>query len=399
MRTREKSHRIRERGVAHLRRLYCEYYLEDDALLGRVVRRVVRFFQTGSRCRIACVPIGLIFTVMLITGFVADVLFAINDRVSDVFSLSPDPHPFYSGPESVEEKIVSADVIARVRLRSVNKTVETHKPDEDEKRRVLALAYEFDVLEYLKGDGRPRLVGVVYEVKSLYNTTVGAWLFSENILANRDMRWDDREAIVFLRSDHPRLPSSSKPDRYWLRIVDDGWHMYDLDSVETKRWLPEVLRSAATSSEQRFLLSEPSRTFPHPAYYPEDGSLFASEAEAPSISLSELKNLISGLETEVAAGDGSEAYLNCVFLKYEWERQVQDMTERLGGAFHHFVERYDLGSGLPAGSHVYYAFYSAGLAERFGEADASIPGTIWIDGPDAEFFEVKCPRPATRYDR
>ena len=118
--------------------------------------------------------------------------------------------PFvYDTPASLEELIVKSRVIARVRLREV--TAAAVRPDRQFLRVVYpeghytgSLAYKLEVLEYLKGTGSDTVTAYAYgwrHPRDLYTatSTEGAIRLGEALLGNRDIRWDDREAIVLLR--------------------------------------------------------------------------------------------------------------------------------------------------------------------------------------------------------
>ena len=64
----------------------------------------------------------------------------------------------FHGLASLEETIAEADVIARVRLRSVTAVAESLAGDTDY---TAALDFRFRVLEYERGSGGNELVGVV----------------------------------------------------------------------------------------------------------------------------------------------------------------------------------------------------------------------------------------------
>ena len=59
-----------------------------------------------------------------------------------------------------------------------------------------ALFYRFEVLEYLKGSGANELVAGVYDGEDIYGTKQGAISKANDLNAGRDVRWDDREAII-----------------------------------------------------------------------------------------------------------------------------------------------------------------------------------------------------------
>ena len=115
------------------------------------------------------------------------------------------------------------------------------------------------------------------------------------------------------------------------------------------------------------------------------------DEQKQTITLSELKTQITELEKEVAAGDGSMEYRRCVYLKYEWERQVRYWMAREGK---YFYKRYDhdLGSGIPTGSSVYMYEYAQFHVDGYGPTlPSKYEGMMWIEGRDKDLFSVRYP--------
>ena len=114
----------------------------------------------------------------------------------------------YVGPTSLKERIAWADVIARVRLRSVAARSERWKVVYHDShiaapsKNIGTLDHGFQVLEYLKGSGGAEIVGVVFEFADNfgYDTAERAIADGNALLARRDTQWDGREAIAFLRA-------------------------------------------------------------------------------------------------------------------------------------------------------------------------------------------------------
>ena len=296
--------------------------------------------------------------------------------------------PPYSTPLSLEERILEADVIARVRLRSVSAGAEVFDPtsigdNRTETFYVGSLEYEFDVLEYLKGSGGSRLVAIAngYDTLENHRTRAKAVAQGEDFLAARDTRWEDREAIVFLEDNSLIITSTQQPGRYRLGArgelsFDNG---YAITSVHAKKWLPaaSATSGASGSGEQRFLTDAPS----------DGGSGGASGASegAPSMTLAELKARIAEIETEVNAGDRSEEYRECLIAKYRWERDIQ---------YYNFIDQrydYDFQSGLPAGTWVYEDWRTPNTREHI-LADPKVPRPeYWLEGRDKDLFYVEDP--------
>ena len=292
--------------------------------------------------------------------------------------------PEYYGPTTLEERIAEADVIVRARLVSVSAVSERRT---GRSGHYAALDYRFQVLEYLKGSGGGELVGVVYNTGREYATAAGARARSNAYKDKRDTRWDDREAIVFLDDDHPGLPSSRQADRYRLGALSFYEDYYTIASPWGKRWLPaEAAGGAAAgaggSGAQRFLLDAPR---------PAASGASAQAAAAPTITLADMKAKIAEYERKVAAGGGSQAYRDCLYEKYRWERRVR-YDKEWGGSFGEGRDYYyirhnsSIGSGLSTGTRVHTDTYTdvAGIAP----ADA---GDFPIMGRDAGRFSTRWP--------
>ena len=275
------------------------------------------------------------------------------------------------GQSSLKERIANADVIARVTLRSITSSTEQFDtPDSlqtDETMNdgyVRSIDFAFDVLDYLKGTGGTALVAVVYGGQS-YPTATEAAANGPDLQVERDTQWDDREAIVFLESTHRWLPSISQADRYRLGTRFG----YMLDSSKSKQWLPVANPQSSSSpvnDNRRYLTDVPSAS------------------STPTITLGELKVQIAAIEQEVRAGDGSEAYRECIADKYWQERLVQN---NLNGTQPY--QRYDseIGSGLPSGSHV----FEDGLAKTWRAQPVNRRSQFWLEENDNDLFVAEWP--------
>ena len=326
----------------------------------------------------------LLVAAMFYTGFAWDMGLAILHRMPLFGSYGPPAQ--YLGPSSLEERIIEADVIARVELKSVSQTVESNA-FQSETLYSRALKFDFKVLEYLKGSGASDIVAVAFDTDEMYKSRPGAMLFSDReFLDDRDTQWDDKEAVVFLTSNTPSLPSSSGNDRYAIGILRfSGSDYFTIDSRYSKRWLPED-SSANTSGSvgQRFL------TGGVPVNIEVVGASGASGI-SPSMTLATLKARIADIEGEVDAGDGSKEYKECVHAKYVWAREMrwrQDykMSVRpdLG---RQSIENHDFNSGVSRGSD---AFIEANA--KFRVYDQVLDGReYWLTGTDKDLFNYVHP--------
>ena len=298
--------------------------------------------------------------------------------------------PDYYGPATLEERIAGADAIVRARLLSVSAVSEQLAGQTDY---IAALDYRFRVLEYLRGSGASELVGVVYDASREFKTAAGARTEANALKNSRDTQWDDREAIVFLIDDHSELPSSNQADRYRLGSHYAGNDYYTIASRTHKRWLPAASAGGASGARgasgggQRFLLDASADSGGASGARGASGK----SASAPTITLTDMKAKIAANDREVAAGGGSEAYKECLYLKHRWEREVRYRKEKLGGVYHYTRHDKSVGSGLPSGIRVYTDSTSGYLLTEYGETPPSNIGEMRVTGRDHDLFVAQWP--------
>ena len=295
----------------------------------------------------------------------------------------------YYGPETLEERIARADVIARVRLLSVDAAAERRT---GQSGYFGALEYRFQVLEYLGGSGAGELVAVVYDPGTELGSSTQAITRGNLLKDRRDTRWDDREAIVFLTDAHGPLPSTNQADRYWFSTASPYTReeYYTVASPYTKRWLPAeavggaVGAQAPGSGGQRFLLDAPADA---------DGEAVSGQSPVspPTITLADMKAKIAAVNREVAAGGGSQQYRDCLALKYEWERKVQYSKAKMGGVYYHI--RYDetIASGVAANTLVHTRFDAPRALQTHGETAPANWGELLLAGRDEGLFNIRWP--------
>ena len=284
--------------------------------------------------------------------------------------------PLYLYPATLEEMVIKADIIARVRLRSVNpagaRSDPSYTSDDPIPEGVYigSLAYRLDVLEYLKGEiSTTTITAYAYgwnTIDHLHATTTvaGARQLGRDLLNTRDTRWDDREAIVLLRYN-------ATEQHHYLGLVGvergAGYWDFTVASPMWKSWLPDAADPTSsldprqsTPGPQRFLLDDP-------ADYP-------TSSAVPTATLASLRETVQRLLRELAAGDGSQAYRECVVYKYE-------LHSRAVGSVPHDPKPVEMLSGMPAGTRVLETPLTSGSeAGRFSEFDHS----FWTDGPDRD---------------
>ena len=290
------------------------------------------------------------------------------------------------GNTSMEERIGNVDVIARVKLRSVTAGSVLYPFYEDLNGDYLpavlssAVEFNFTALEYLSGTGEEQVTGVVVEWYSDAKTTGDATTRASTLIDRHDTQWDKMQAIVFLRD----LPDD---DRYLLGAVANYPFpqpyndYYSIASARDKRWLPESRgtplgapgASGASVRQQSFLLDIPT--------WRSDAEGASGASGPKTITIGELKNQISTVNTELSSGDGSEAYRECILLKYELERLLENdaFTE---------PEQYNssIDSGMPKGTLAHINKYSEEREKTFEPDDAD-----QLLGEDAHLFTLTWP--------
>ena len=286
------------------------------------------------------------------------------------------------GPTLLKERILTADKVARVRLLSVAAGTTRYAPSDPPAAPVNigTMEFRFRVLEYLKGSGPNEIVGVVDLADHTYeNITKASAIEAANaVIAERDTRWDAREAVVFLDADPPNMPDFPQARRYSLGLVSEQrgpslGDMYTVASPWDKTWLPSASTGGATgaSEEKRYLMDAPA---------PADGATGQSSTP-PTVTLTELKAEIAKVNQEVAV-NGSDAYQACLAHKYRMEREVDFYKDQNDGVYR--TLRYDESteSGLPAGTFVHYKYGWPTPAPSSGPTPTSVPGSLVIsDAP------------------
>jgi len=251
------------------------------------------------------------------------------------------PAPFHGsvaaqGATTPEELIVLSSTVARVRLLSADAGVRRYPP-EDGKAPAPVLAFRFRIIEYLKGDGDDILT---VRVLARYSPWSGGYHYigasptptpdanaalrtAQARLAERDTRWDDMEAVVFLRPSRFESESgvyefswrhwSSTPGLHDYAITSD----YGTAHFPNRAWLPggEAANDSSAPSEPRYFTSAPS-VQPGP---PITNARSPALPFAPSISLSEMKALVAATEDMLTKGRDIPGFEDCVRAKYEFD--------------------------------------------------------------------------------
>ena len=248
-----------------------------------------------------------------------------------------------------------------------------------------AIKFTFVALEYLKGSGGGELVAYAYgdhESFALGRDTAqeALDLWSSWISGYRDGRWDDRQAIIFLRQpveDGPYVIGylgeyrDSFSDRRVVRRVTVA------DEVN-QAWLPDAAPAGAGEAQgQRFLLEDP-----HVPLTTAGGNQSRSAVRAipnpQTISKSSLEAKIAAVEAEWAANN-TDAYRECLLAKYRVIGSIRNKK----ALDYQSTNNYDLGSGLAAGTKVDSHGWSHYTMNR-----------EWYEGRDKDLFT---PRQSVMY--
>ena len=195
----------------------------------------------------------------------------ISTDSGEVVSLSLMPR----GATSPEELTFLSDVVARVRLLSASAGVRAY-PSRYSKHPTPVLVFRFRVIEYLKGSGdAERTVRVlaknhrgddqitIHPSPSPAPDANAVLRTAQTKLAERDARWDDRDAIVFLRSS-PISEESGDYEFTWRnetaspRLSDYAITSdYDNANAPNRAWLPGVAVAGDAATEPRYFTSAP----------------------------------------------------------------------------------------------------------------------------------------------
>ena len=312
---------------------------------------------------------------------------------------------------SLDEMVLKSAIVARVRLRLVEAAgvrLAYEYTWNDGVGYNGALKFTLDVLEYLKGSGGPRLTayayGRIHDTDDYTAPTVEeAKQLGKRLLGLRDTRWDNRDAMVFLRYNEPG-------DHYYLGLVraesDLLWD-FTVSSYMWKAWLPDTAATAtstasrgprASSKPQRFLANDPASPFGNilgaagdgnavrtPANTLPAGSAAAQtpgEQGAQELTAAYVRSRVAVAVRELRGGDGSQQYRDCVVFKYEWQSKVNQETAATGWQFIFPPATAEMPSGQPAGT---WAFETPTVFYIQRDELTPVPGDrIWTEGPGSE---------------
>ena len=300
----------------------------------------------------------------------------------------------YAGELTMEETLAYAEAVARVKYKSARQTVEEIRlapRGADWYHTLYANSIEitFEVLEYLRGSGGDEIKVVLYDGDGWMDTRAEVEALNENLLPLRNTRWDTREAIVFLHSGNRVVSTFNDPDRYWLgSLRNNGEDGYTVGSKWVKTWLPDAAapgaRGRASSEEQRFLINLSGGA---------QGASGQSGTQGESMTISELKALVTRIGNELAAG-GTEEYADCVQEKYRsarYEQYFKNHRETVWGEQYNERHPKAIPSGAPAGTEVYVDIIAKELEGETFPDSLDIDDVILHTGQDADLFDKAWP--------
>ena len=292
-------------------------------------------------------------------------------------------------PTTPEELIFLSSAVARVRLLSASPGVRRYPLGYGYEGRIVPVfAFRFRVMEYLKGSGGEELTGRVLAEDVDPRRYVGiaasraasnatppptpnpsiALMLAQSALAERDTRWDDREAIVFLRPS----PIAGEAGVYEFANRSGrtpGLHNYAVSSdyensyIPNRAWLPRAAPDSS-SPEPRYLAAAPD------------------SPSAPVITLSEMKALVAADADMMAKGEGVPGYEDCVRTKFEYDALYKNRPPEMT------FREIRIPSGRPAGYRIGenapYPHDPAPYYERwrFAGRDSDLFAFRIVDDPD-----------------
>ena len=280
-------------------------------------------------------------------------------------------------PPSLDWQIVASTAIVLVSHISTMAAVEIVPTDPPVYRPMHVL--RFSVSEYLKGTGPNEITVEVADTSPQwlierpkeYATQAKALASATALINGHNSKWDNRSAVLFLSGPYRSVATHTDGDSgasgassatvvYTLTNNDgtaqDSFN-YTVDTL-SRAWLPASSASttgARGASDTEFLTDV-------------DGQPPAA------IALTDLRSRISVIETDLNAGDGSQAYIGCVNSKYirPWYYEGWIPAEPKQGT---------LSSGAAAGSEFGIRLYPGG--------DINYQQATWyFTGQQADKFEV-----------
>ena len=168
------------------------------------------------------------------------------------------------GFTSLEERVLSSDIVLHAKLRSAKAAGQC----EDEDLWQPLIQYEFEVIEYVKGKGEAIVyVNVPIYRRSNYSETTPFYGYENEAITaaaikffSEDRRWDDVEALIFLSGDHDqskgcRSAHIERDNTFTFTMVRQ-FPDFQLTSLNNRTWLPRIKAEWVTEKVE-FHLSDP----------------------------------------------------------------------------------------------------------------------------------------------
>ena len=221
------------------------------------------------------------------------------------------------------------------------------------------------------------------ERDQFYATNQEALNQSEEWKNARSTRWDDRQAMLFLRK-----AETANQLGHWVvypagtyRFVGlEGGPVYprhySIDNEYTRVWLPSASApggASGSSDDIRFLTEAP----PEDAASAGAAGSSGTAQSAPSISKGELRSRITQIDAVFSKGAGIEGYDECVRHMYREDRMYDS---EYGRDISNPVAEWHFDSGLAAGTILRSATGWGG--------EGVMDWKVWTTGPDSDLFIV-----------
>ncbi len=297
------------------------------------------------------------------------------------------PPPYY-GLRTLAEAVLDSDIIARVELLSLATSTVSVLHGDQTTHWLPLVDFTFTVHEYLKGTGGPTIIGSI--TGKSQDTQELAVAETAHLISHHDSQWNDRQAIVFLRT-YPLLGA-----RYWLGYGDEYWPGdtpgYQVTSRHERSWLPQANTGGASGGRDKsvttpapsFMLEAPSATSGSRRASARGGG--SSSAAGATISLSALKTRIAELETEANAG-GTDEYRECIEAYYHRGTFLAAWIEQ--GMFGGVFTVGPVMSGQPEGIVLSEHWSYAGALNDDSESSV---GRHWFEGDDPGVVKYRAER-------
>lgn len=285
--------------------------------------------------------------------------------------IHPLVNPIWNVTPSINEQILTSDVIIRASLLSATAETETVSSGDSVASTYRPLQkLRFTAHEYLKGSGPAETV-VIVRGEHTYLTETEAQEAADIALSRRNTSWDGRQGILFLRNSFPAQTSSdntasgasgqasSQAFEFTMSNpeVQSEWD-YSINTL-SRAWLPA--ENAAGVSGQS----------PKPAV--SSFIIDGNESPQPVISLADLRSKIAEIVALQSSGENTIAYQECIHFMITRERYYREdpyIPPEFTG---------NIASGSASGTIVHTYSDSNGTRQY---------DNFWLGGPDSHLFET-----------